>query len=65
MGCNFDLSDIDFHGYATKNDVVCADGRIIRHDAFAENDGAEVPLVWGHPLSHSVSFDWGIQSIDI
>ena len=48
MGCNFDLSDIDFHGYATKNDVVCADGRIIRHDAFAENDGAEVPLVWGH-----------------
>lgn len=48
MGCNFDLSDIDFHGYATKNDVVCADGRIIRHDAFAENDGTEVPLVWGH-----------------
>ena len=48
MGCNFDLSNIDFHGYATKNDVVCADGRIIRHDAFAENDGAEVPLVWGH-----------------
>ena len=48
MGCNIDLSNIDFHGYATKNDVVCADGRIIRHDAFAENDGAEVPLVWGH-----------------
>lgn len=48
MGCNFDLNDIDFHGYATKNDVVCADGRIIRHDAFAANDGAEVPLVWGH-----------------
>lgn len=48
MEYNFDLNDIDFHGYATKNDVVCADGRIIRHDAFAANDGAEVPLVWGH-----------------
>ena len=48
MGCNIDLNEIDFHGYATKNDVVCSDGRTIRHDAFAENDGAKVPLVWGH-----------------
>lgn len=48
MGCNIDLNEIDFHGYATKNDVVCSDGRTIRHNAFAENDGAKVPLVWGH-----------------
>lgn len=48
MGCNIDFTDIDFHGYATKNDVICADGRTIRHDAFAANDGMEVPLVWGH-----------------
>lgn len=48
MGYNIDLNEIDFHGYATKNDVVCSDGRTIRHNAFAENDGAKVPLVWGH-----------------
>lgn len=38
----------DFIGYATKNDVRCTDGRIIRHDAFKDNDGAQVPLVWMH-----------------
>ena len=38
----------DFSGYATKNDLKCADGRIIRHDAFKENDGKIVPLVWQH-----------------
>lgn len=38
----------DFVGYATKNDVRCTDGRIIRHDAFKDNDGAQVPLVWMH-----------------
>lgn len=40
--------DYDFSGYATKNDLKCADGRIIRHDAFKENDGKIVPLVWQH-----------------
>lgn len=38
----------DFCGYATKNDLLCADGRIIRRNAFAENDGQQVPLVWQH-----------------
>ena len=38
----------DFSGYATKNDVQCADGRIIRAGAFAECDHQKVPLVWNH-----------------
>lgn len=38
----------DFSGYATKNDLRCADGRIIRQDAFRANDGQTVPLVWSH-----------------
>jgi hypothetical protein len=38
----------DFGGYATKVDLKCSDGRTIRRDAFAENDGQTVPLVWQH-----------------
>ena len=38
----------DFAGWATKNDVRCADGRIIRKNAFAEQDGSRVPLFWNH-----------------
>lgn len=38
----------DFSGYATKNDLKCADGRTIRRDAFADCDGITVPLVWQH-----------------
>lgn len=38
----------DFSGWATKNDLLCADGRTIRRDAFADNDGDIVPLVWQH-----------------
>lgn len=38
----------DFEGYVTKNDVRCMDGRIIRKDAFKENDKMSVPLVWQH-----------------
>ena len=38
----------DFSGWATKNDIVCGDGRIIRQDAFKDNDGEIVPLVWNH-----------------
>lgn len=41
----------DFCGYATKNDLVCADGRIIRQNAFKNNDGEIVPLVWNHQHS--------------
>jgi hypothetical protein len=42
------LKKYDFSGWATKNDLRCADGRIIRHNAFLENDGCTVPLVWSH-----------------
>lgn len=38
----------DFCGWATKNDLQCADGRIIRRNAFKHNDGEKVPLVWNH-----------------
>ena len=38
----------DFSGYATRNDLKCSDGRTIRKDAFLENDGIVVPLVWQH-----------------
>ena len=38
----------DFSGWATRNDIRCADGRIIRKDAFKDNDGQTVPLVWNH-----------------
>ena len=37
-----------FSGYATRNDLLCADGRTIRRDAFKHNDGETVPLVWNH-----------------
>ena len=38
----------DFSGWASKNDLRCADGRTIRHNAFKVNDGKTVPLVWNH-----------------
>ena len=38
----------DFAGWATRNDLRCADGRVIRKDAFKDNDGKTVPLVWNH-----------------
>lgn len=40
--------DYDFSGWATRNDLKCSDGRIIRRDAFKHNDGMTVPLVWNH-----------------
>ena len=38
----------DFSGYATKNDLQCSDGRIIKRDSFKHQDGQKVPLVWQH-----------------
>jgi hypothetical protein len=38
----------DFGGWATRNDLVCADGRIIKKDAFKAQNGQTVPLVWNH-----------------
>ena len=43
MGAKF-----DFSGWATRNDLLCGDGRTIRKDAFKDNDGQTVPLVWNH-----------------
>ena len=40
--------DYDFCGWATRNDLKCSDGRIIRRNAFKHNDGQKVPLVWNH-----------------
>lgn len=42
------VTGYDFCGWATKNDLKCADGRVIRHGAFSVNDGKKVPLVWNH-----------------
>lgn len=38
----------DFSGWATRNNVRCLDGRVILKDAFKDNDGGRVPLVWNH-----------------
>ena len=38
----------DFSGWATRNDIQCADGLTIRQDAFADCDGMKVPLVYMH-----------------
>ena len=43
MGLKYDCS-----GWATRNDLRCSDGRTIRKDAFKDNDGQTVPLVWQH-----------------
>ena len=40
--------DYDFCGWATRNDIQCSDGRIIRRDAFKHNDGQKIPMVWNH-----------------
>ena len=40
--------DYDFAGFVTKNDIRCSDGVIIKHDAFSQQDGSQVPLVWQH-----------------
>lgn len=38
----------DFDGWATVSNVKCSDGRVIARQAFEQNDGAVVPLVWQH-----------------
>ena len=38
----------DFSGWATRNDLLCGDGRTIRKNAFKNQDGCEVPLIWNH-----------------
>lgn len=41
-------ADYDFSGWATRNNIKCSDGRTILKDAFKQNDGQKVPLVWNH-----------------
>lgn len=48
---NKDLSKPDFSGYVTKHDILCMDGVVIKHDAFRQNDGTVVPLMWQHDYS--------------
>lgn len=45
------MEQYDFTGWATRNNLQCSDGRIIRQDAFKHNDGKQVPLVWNHQHS--------------
>ena len=42
------MDNYDFSGWATRNDLKCSDGRVIRAGAFKHCDGMEVPLVWNH-----------------
>lgn len=42
------IKDYDFQGWATKNDIRCTDGKTIRRNAFIEDDGKVVPLLWNH-----------------
>ena len=51
--------DYDFGGWATRNNLRCSDGRIIRQNAFIGNDGQTVPLVWNH--DHSA--ETGLQNV--
>lgn len=48
MEKTFSIEDCDFSGWATRNNLECSDGRVIRQDAFKVNDGTKVPLVWNH-----------------
>lgn len=43
-----DVSKFDFGGYATRNDLLCGDGRIIRKNAFKDCHGQTVPLIYNH-----------------
>lgn len=42
------MEKYDFSGWATRNDLLCTDGRTIKRDAFKSQNGQTVPLIWGH-----------------
>ena len=42
------MDNYDFSGWCTRSNLKCADGRTIMEDAFKDNDGQVVPLVWNH-----------------
>lgn len=50
------MEKYDFCGWATRNNLKCADGRTIRQNAFQHNDGKTVPLVWNH--QHNDPFNY-------
>ena len=52
------MAKYDFSGWATRNDLQCADGRIIRKNAFKQQDGETVSLVWNHSMIPRIMF-WG------
>ena len=41
------MEKYDFSGWATRNDLLCTDGRTIKRDAFKNQNGQTVPLIWG------------------
>ena len=49
------MEQYDFSGWATRNDLLCGDGRTIRKNAFKDNDGQTVPLVWNHDHANAES----------
>lgn len=46
------MANCDFSGWATRNDLRCGDGRVIKKDAFKDNDGKTVSLIWNHDHSN-------------
>ena len=46
------MVNCDFSGWATRNDLRCGDGRVIKKDAFKGNDGKTVSLIWNHDHSN-------------
>lgn len=45
------MEKFDFGGYATRNDLLCGDGLTIRKNAFKDDHGKKVPLIWNHDHS--------------
>ena len=48
----------DFGGWATRNDLQCADGRVIKKDALKRQNGQTVPLVWMHNHADPANVSW-------
>lgn len=42
------MEKFNFSGWATRANLKCSDGRTILKDAFKDDDGRIVPLVWNH-----------------
>ena len=46
------MDNYHFSGWATRNDLTCGDGRTIRQNAFKDDHGRTVPLIWMHDHSN-------------